>query len=125
MQYQQTRQRFWLRHPWLAVSPFLGSLWLVTHADPASYPAIVGFSSATAYFALRRHRHACAITRSGLRARADIEHRLALMGDPRGTFGRFPPQRAGWFPDPARAGTPDIRYFDGVAWTGYTAAPSY
>ncbi len=125
MQYQQTRQRFWLRHPWLAASALLGGPWLVAHADPASYPAITGFALAAAYFALRSHHRTRAITRAGLSARADVEHRLALMGDPRGTFGRFPPQRAGWFPDPARAGTPDIRYFDGVAWTGYTAAPSY
>lgn len=124
MQYQQIRQRFWLRHRWLAASTLLGGLWLVSHADPGTYPVIIGFALATAYFALRRYRHARAITRAGLRARADLEHRLTLTGDLRGIFGRFPPQRAGWFPDPW-AGTPRIRYFDGVAWTGYTSAAAY
>lgn len=125
MQYQQTRQRFWRRHPWLAASALLGGVWLVAHADAVTYPVIMVFASAATYFAVRRHRRARAITQAGLSARADLEHRLALTGDPRGIFGRYPPQQAGWFPDPVRVGERDIRYFDGVAWTGYSAAPGH
>lgn len=31
------------------------------------------------------------VTHTRLRQRADCEHRLVMRGDPRGTYGRFPP----------------------------------
>jgi hypothetical protein len=39
----------------------------------------------------RRRRRARAIRHAGLRARADLEHRFAMNGDPRGIYGRYPP----------------------------------
>ena len=68
----------------------------------------------------RTHTQHRAIQRAGLRARADLEHRLALTGDPRGIYGRFPPAQAGWFADPGHGR--QIRYYDGAAWTGHTAS---
>lgn len=125
MRYQASGQRFWRRHPWITIAASVFTAWLVLHGHV--WPAAVILTGA-AFSAVRGQRRARAIERAGLRARADLEHRLVLAGDPRGVHGRFPPQQAGWFPDPAR---PDprspaprgrIRYFDGVAWTALTAS---
>jgi hypothetical protein len=43
---------------------------------------------------LRRHRNQAAITahrRAEIIARAEIQHRWFLAGDPRGTYGRYTP----------------------------------
>ena len=69
---------------------------------------------------LRRRSRARTVQRAGLRARADLEHRLAVSGDPRGIYGRFPPVQAGWFPDPQDRRL--LRYFDGAVWSGYTVS---
>ena len=48
----------------------------------------------------RRYLRARAIRRAGLRARADLEHQLAMTGDPRGIYGRFPPAAGRLVPRP-------------------------
>ena len=109
---------FWRRHPLVTAALALSAYWLV---QDGWYTTVAVLAGLTALVALRRYRRARKIRHAGLRARADLEHRMALAGDPRGTHGRYPPQQAGWFPDPAR--TAAIRYFDGVTWTGCTARP--
>ncbi|AGB25770.1 Protein of unknown function (DUF2510) [Mycobacterium sp. JS623] len=64
-----------------------------------------------------RRRQALAVRDARLRARAELEHRLNLAGDPRGSYGRYPPVQAGWFPDPQNG--LQLRYFDGALWTAY------
>lgn len=81
--------------------------------DALAVAAIVGLLIVAGH----RRRH-LAIRDAGLRARADYEHQLNLAGDPRGTFGRYPPVQPGWFPDPQNRCR--VRYFDGAMWTGYT-----
>jgi len=54
---------------------------------------------------------------AALRARAEFEHRMALAGDQRGIFGRFPPVQPGWFNDPVYPQW--VRYYDGELWTGH------
>ena len=88
--------------------------------DEGSYTVVAAAAGVAMLITARRYRRTRAIQRAGLRARADLEHRLALTGDPRGIYGRFPPVQAGWFVDPGHAR--QIRYFDGAAWTGYTAS---
>lgn len=79
------------------------------------YDAVAIAAIAVILVVVNRRRRAMAIRDAGLRARADYEHRLSLLGDSRGVFGRYPPVQAGWFPDPQnRSG---IRYFDGAIWT--------
>ena len=69
-----------------------------------------------------------AVRDAGLRARAEYEHRLSLAGDPRGTFGRYPPVQPGWYPDPfaAHRGSPQrrypLRYYDGAVWTPHAVS---
>lgn len=117
MPYQRLSHPFWERHPWIT-----GMLLMLGTLPVTEFPTafLIGAATAAALVAARRYRRNREIHRAGLRARADLEHRLALSGDPRGIHGRFPPVQAGWFPDPAHARR--IRYFDGASWTGHTAA---
>ena len=108
------------RHPWITVGYVSWVAWLI--AD-GSYPLAAVAICAVAVWAIRRHRRARAVRWAGLHARADIEHRLTLAGDPRGTFGRYPPVSAGWFADPT--GGRRVRYFDGVGWTAHVAVPAH
>jgi len=64
-----------------------------------------------------RRRRALAVRDAGLRARAELEHRLSLAGDLRGIYGRYPPVQPGWFPDPQNGS--QLRFFDGALWTPY------
>lgn len=82
------------------------------------YAAIVVTALVGLTVFVTRQRRANSIRDAGLRARADYEHRLALAGDQRGVFGRYPPVQAGWFRDPQNHSR--LRYFDGIAWTAYT-----
>lgn len=119
MTYPKPARPFIQRHPWLTAGFLLCLVWLITHG---AYGEAVIAATGIGLIAARRHRRSRDIRRSGLRARADLEHRLALAGDPRGTFGRFPPVRPGWFADPVDHS--HIRYFDGTVWTGYLAVPT-
>jgi Protein of unknown function (DUF2510) len=98
-------------------------LWVGWLIADGSHLLAAGAIGTVAAVAVRRHRRARATRWAGLQARADLEHRLTLAGDPRGTFGRYPPLRAGWFTDPT--GGPRVRYFDGVGWTTHVAAPRH
>ncbi|HEY5841799.1 MAG TPA: DUF2510 domain-containing protein [Mycobacterium sp.] len=117
MQYQQPNPPFWQRHPLTTAAVLLWGTWLLMHG---SYLAVAAAAGAATLITARRYRRTRAIQRAGLRARADLEHRLALTGDPRGIYGRFPPAQAGWFADPGHGR--QIRYYDGAAWTGHTAS---
>lgn len=117
MGYQQLTSPFWARHPWLTAMLLLCGAWALTDASTA---LLVGLTSAAGLIAARRYWRTREMQRAGLRARADLEHRLALAGDPRGVHGRFPPVQAGWFPDPGRSR--QIRYFDGASWTAHIAS---
>ena len=79
------------------------------------YPTTAILALVVMLLALRRHQRTVAVRNAGLRARADYEHRLSLVGDPRGLYGRYPPVQAGWFPDPLNHR--QLRYFDGTLWT--------
>jgi hypothetical protein len=115
MLYQQARPAFWRRHPVVTGAAALMTFWWLANGwyEAVAVTAIVGL-----LLIVNRRRKALAIRDAGLRARADYEYRLSLRGDLRGTFGRYPPVQAGWFPDPQNHCR--IRYFDGVAWTGHT-----
>ncbi len=117
MQYQQLTAPFWQRHRLTTAAVLVCGTWLLIEG---SYTVVAAAAGVAMLIAARRYRRIRAIQRAGLRARADLEHRLALTGDPRGIYGRFPPVQAGWFVDPGHAR--QIRYFDGAAWTGYTAS---
>lgn len=81
------------------------------------YEAVTISAIAALLLFVNHRRKASAIRDAGLRARADYEYRLSLAGDQRGVFGRYPPIQAGWFPDPQNRW--QLRYFDGVMWTGH------
>ncbi|MDZ4264457.1 MAG: DUF2510 domain-containing protein [Mycobacterium sp.] len=122
MLYQHVRRPFWRRHPAVTVTVVAMTSWWLWHgwyealAVTAAVALLVGFS---------RHRRAAAVRDAGLAARAEYEHRLSLAGDPRGTFGRYPPVQPGWYPDPDPQRHPQhrcqLRYFDGAVWTAYVA----
>jgi hypothetical protein len=107
---------FWRRHPLTSAAALLLAAWLL--AD-GWYPTVATLAAIVAVVAVRRRRRAAALRDAGLRARADYEHQLSLAGDPRGVFGRYPPARAGWFPDPQNPYA--VRYFDGATWSLYAA----
>jgi len=111
------RHYFWQRHPWMTLG-----IVVVYAAVMTNGWYLVGASLTVAIVCCvaHSHRRRRAIERAGLRARADLEHRLVLSGDPRGTYGRFPPVQPGWFPDPGHIRR--IRYFDGAGWTRHTAS---
>ena len=112
MLYQQVHRSFWRRHPVVTVTGLgLTFWWLVNGA----YEAIAITAIVSILLFVAHRRKAVARRDAGLRARAEFEHRLTLSGDPRGTFGRYPPVQPGWFPDP-RNGC-EMRYFDGAMWT--------
>ncbi len=113
---QQFHPAFWHRHPFVASFAVLGEWWLLQNGWylTAAVPAAV-----VLYISLRRRHRYAQRRRSGLAARAEYENQLVLAGDLRGVHGRFPPARAGWFTDPANGAR--LRYFDGAAWSPYTA----
>jgi hypothetical protein len=115
MLYQQVHRSFWRRHPIaIGAAVLVVSLWLWNSwYDAVAVTAIGGL-----LIVVSRRRRYLALRDAGLRARADYEHRLSLVGDPRGMFGRYPPVQPGWFPDPQNRC--QMRYFDGAMWTGYT-----
>ena len=117
MLYQPTRPPFVRRHPVIVGAAAAMALWWLWLGWYGPLLLIVG---AGVGLAVRRHRRAAVIRDAGLRARADFEHRLCLAGDPRGTFGRFPAALPGWYVSPENGRL--MRYFDGAAWTGHTAA---
>lgn len=117
---QQQVTGFARRHPWITVGYVLWVGWLIAEGSYSLAAVAVGI---VGIWALRRHQQARDVRWAGLRARADIEHRLTAAGDPRGTFGRYPPVCAGWFADPT--GGRRVRYFDGVDWTAHVAVPRH
>lgn len=114
---QPIRRNVWQRHPLLATAGVVLAVWLV-YSGAQVVVAVVGL--AWLGVAIRRRRRDNALRDAGLRARADYEHRLNLVGDQRGIHGRYPPVQPGWFPDPHNRSR--LRYFDGGVWTGYTAS---
>jgi hypothetical protein len=117
MLYQHVHRSFWRRHPVVTVAGLALAFWWLANGayEAVAVTAIVGVLLVVAH-----RRKVVARRDAGLRARAEFEHRLTLSGDPRGTFGRYPPMQPGWFPDPQnRCG---MRYFDGVMWT-HSAKP--
>jgi Protein of unknown function (DUF2510) len=113
--YQQVRPPYWRRHPWITGVGAVLACWLAITGSQA----IVAIAAVIALLIyVDRRRRALARRDAGLRARADLEHRLCVAGDPRGLYGRYPPVQAGWFRDPVYPGL--VRYFDGAVWTPYT-----
>lgn len=82
------RQHFWHRHPWVCAAALLTLVWLVHHGAYVT-AAVMGLT--VVVIAVRRTRRHRRHRDAGLRARADLEHRMALAGDPRGVHGRYPP----------------------------------
>jgi len=108
---------FWRRHPvFVGAAAVLTCWWLAS----GWYWAVAVSATAATLITIRRVRRSRAQRHAGLRARADYENQLTRFGDPRGIYGRYPPVSPGWFPDPANRYA--LRYFDGSAWTGHTAA---
>lgn len=89
--------------------------WLLIHGW---YIPLVAIVLGATLSHVARHKRDIERRNAGLRARADYEHRLNLVGDPRGLYGRYPPVQAGWFPDPIYPRL--LRYFDGASWTTLT-----
>jgi uncharacterized protein (DUF58 family) len=92
MLWQQPSDAFWRRHPVLITTGLLCGAWLLVNG----WFLTVGVLAATILAAgIRRRRRARTIRHAGLRARAELEHRFVLNGDPRGTYGRYPPAFSG------------------------------
>ena len=70
----------------LLVAAVLTVMWVVVGAAAA-------FGAWRLWQAYSTHAEARAHRRAELLARAEIQHRWYLAGDPRGTFGRYPPAR--------------------------------
>lgn len=116
MLYQQVHRPFWRRHPVVTASALSMTTWWLWQGWCESL-AVTAITAAL--IVVSRRRRALAVRDAGLRARAEYEHRLSLAGDPRGTFGRYPPVQAGWYPNPQNRC--QLRYFDGATWTPHTA----
>ncbi len=114
--YQQYRPALWHRHPFIAGVALIAAVWMV---QAGWYTPVVLAAGIVVFIALRRRQRDGVARRAGLAARADLENRMVLAGDPRGVHGRYPPVRAGWFHDPGHPAR--LRYFDGAVWTRYTA----
>jgi hypothetical protein len=114
MLYQQVHRSFWRRHPVVTVAGVALTVWWLSNG---AYEAVAIIAIVATLLFVAHRRKVLARRDSGLRARADFEHRLTLAGDPRGTFGRYPPVQPGWFPDPRSPC--QMRYFDGAMWTRY------
>src|SRR6476620_3718840 len=97
MLYQQVHRSFWRRHPVVTGAGLMMPLWWRHNGwyDAVAVTAVIGLLILVA-----RRRRALAVRDAGLRARADLEYRLSLVGDPRGTFGRYPPVQPGRLHDP-------------------------
>ena len=111
---ERVHKSFLRRHPVITGAGLSVTVWWLHNGwyDAVAVLAIVGL-----LVVLARRKRALALRDAGLRARAELEHRLNLAGDPRGTFGRYPPVQPGWFPDPRNHS--QMRYFDGALWTPY------
>lgn len=114
MLYQQVHPSFWRRHRLMTGAGLIMTLWWLRNGW---YEALVVTAIIGLLIVVARRRRALAVRDAGLRARAEFEHRLSLVGDPRGVFGRYPPVQPGWFPDPQNGS--QMRYFDGALWTPY------
>lgn len=120
MLYQHVHRPFWRRHPAVVVTVLALASWWLWHGW---YEALVVTAVVGLLMGFSRHRRAAAVRDAGLAARAEYEHRLSLAGDPRGTFGRYPPVQPGWYPDPQShpqshpQSRCQLRYFDGAVWT--------
>src|SRR5262245_30962076 len=112
MLYQHDHSPYWRRHPVFVTAVAVLACWLFVQGWHVTLAVAALLTIAVM---LTRRRRAVARRDAGLRARADYEHRLTLAGDPRGTYGRYPPVQAGWFRDPVYPRL--MRYFDGSAWT--------
>jgi Protein of unknown function (DUF2510) len=112
--YRPLRPPFWQRHPWFTGA---AALFVCVQVMHGWYVPVVAIALTAMLAHIARRRRAAARRDAGLRARADYEHRLSLAGDPRGTYGRYPPVQPGWFADPTSPRL--LRYFDGSAWTGF------
>ena len=114
MLYQHLTPPFWRRHPWFTGAAALIVCWQLVHG---AYVVVGAAALLAAIIFVRRMQRAKQRRDAGLRARAEYEHRLSLVGDPHGLYGRYPPVQPGWFPDPQIRY--QWRYFDGAVWTPY------
>jgi hypothetical protein len=112
MLHEQAHKSFWRRHPMMTAAGAFVTVWWLHNGW---YDAVGVLAVVALLIVVTRRRRATAIRDAGLRARAEFEHRLSLAGDPRGTFGRYPPVQPGWFRDPQNGS--QMRYFDGALWT--------
>jgi hypothetical protein len=94
MRQHHVRPAFWQRHPFVTGFALLGAMWLFQHGW---YLTVAVAAGVVVFIGLRRRRRSAAHARAGLRARAEIEHRMVLAGDPRGVHGRYPPVHPAWF----------------------------
>jgi len=95
--HQHVRQPFWHRHPFVTAGTLLVAAWML---QSGCYAAVALPAALVVYLSVRRARRAAEYQRAGLRARADIEHRMILAGDPRGIHGRYPPVQLDWSHSP-------------------------
>ena len=100
------------RHPVVTVLAAATAAWWLWQGW---YEALALVVVAGLIVVARKRRRTALLRDAGLRARADYEHRLNLVGDPRGLYGRYAPVGPNWYPDPQNPRW--LRYFDGLAWT--------
>lgn len=106
----QAGHTFLRAHPILTGSAVITLCWLASEGWYRTAGVAVAL---IVLLAVRRSGRSRRIRHAGLRARADYENMLSAVGDPRGSWGRYPP--AGWYPDPHHRAR--VRYFDGAGWT--------
>lgn len=88
MPLQHPPRPYWRRHPLVTVCGLLCAAWLLANGW---FLTVTVLAVVAVMVQVRRRRRARAIRHAGLRARADLEHRFAMHGDPRGIYGRYPP----------------------------------
>jgi hypothetical protein len=88
---QHAPRPYWRRHPLVTVCGLLCLAWFLANGWYVTVAVLTVIVVAVRW---RRRRRARAIRHAGLRARADLEHRFACNGDPRGVYGRYPPVRS-------------------------------
>lgn len=86
---------------WILLAAFTVEFWWLLLAVVVVVVVVV--LARRAARAAEERRRAAAAERAALAARADQQHAWTLAGDPRGTYGRYPPASS---EHPARGGGP-------------------
>lgn len=81
------------RHPVVTVLAVVTAAWWLWQGW---YEALALVVVAGLIVVARKRRRTALLRDAGLRARADYEHRLNLVGDPRGLYGRYAPVGPNW-----------------------------